>query len=218
MRPLDRFEVAAIPGTEGGLSPFFSPDGRWVGFWAEKKLKKVSLAGGQPQTLCDADSLRGASWGADGQILFSPGANAALWRVRDTGGKPTQVTSFDSRRGETTHRWPQILPGDKAAIFTSHSPTGSFERARLEILQLGDGQRQVLLEGGSDARYLHSGYVAFLRTGSLFAVPFALDRLAVTGPPVPVLDHVVTHEARASPTTPSRHWDPSSTFRWIQPI
>ena len=195
VRPLDRFEVAAIPGTEGGLSPFFSPDGQWVGFWAEKKLKKVSLAGGQPQTLCDAEFLRGASWGGDGQILFSPVGNAALWRVLDTGGKPTQVTSLDPRRGEGTHRWPQILPGGRAAIFTSHFPTGNYRSARIEVLQLGDGQRQVLLEGGSDARYLPSGHLVFLRAGSLFAVPFALDRLEVTGPPVPVLDHVVTHEA-----------------------
>jgi len=195
LRPLDRFEVAAIPGTEGASSPFFSPDGQWVGFWADKKLKKVSLAGGQPQTLCDAEILRGASWGGDGQILFSPAGNAALWRVRDTGGKPTQVTSFDSRRGEGTHRWPQILPRGKAAIFTSHFPTGNYASARIEVLQLGDGHRQVLLEGGSDARYLPSGHLVFLRAGSLFAVPFALDQLAVTGPPVPVLDGVFVHEA-----------------------
>jgi eukaryotic-like serine/threonine-protein kinase len=197
LRPLDRFEVAAIPGTEGGLGPFFSPDGRWVGFWAEKKLKKVSLAGGLPQTLCDAESLRGASWGADGQILFSPGGNAALWRVLDTGGKPTQVTSLNSRRGEGTHRWPEILPGGKTAIFTSNVLNGNYDSARIEVLQLGDGQRQVLLEGGSDARYLPSGHLVFLRAGSLFAVPFALDQLAVRGPPVPVLDHVVTHAPAA---------------------
>jgi eukaryotic-like serine/threonine-protein kinase len=191
LRPMDRFEAAAIPGTEGSAGPFFSPDGQWVGFWADRKLKKVSLAGGQPQTLCDAETLRGASWGADGHILFSPSGSAALWRVRDTGGEPKQVTTLDPRRGEGTHRWPQILPGGKAAIFTSHRSSGSYDDARIEVLHLDDGQRRVLLEGGSDARYLPTGHLVFLRAGSLFAVPFALDRLAVTGPAVPVLDGLV---------------------------
>jgi serine/threonine-protein kinase len=108
LRPLDRYEVTALPGTDSALDPFFSPDGQWVGFAADRKLKKVSLGGGLPLTLCDAESLRGASWGSDGSILFSPTGASALWRVRDTGGEPTEVTSRDRERREETHRWPRI--------------------------------------------------------------------------------------------------------------
>jgi serine/threonine-protein kinase len=193
VRPLDRFEVVALPGSEGAMSPFFSPDGQWVGFWADKKLKKVSLAGGRPQTLCDAEILRGASWGSDGGILFSPVGSAALWRVSDTGGEPKQVTTLDPGRGETTHRWPQILPGGEAAIFTANDLSGNYDRARLEVLRFDTGERRTLLEGGTDARYLSTGHLVFLRAGSLFAVPFDLDRLAVTGSVVPVLDDLSVH-------------------------
>ncbi|HEY3123968.1 MAG TPA: protein kinase [Thermoanaerobaculia bacterium] len=190
VRAMDRFEATPIPGTEGGLNPFFSPDGQWVGFWADRKLKKVSLAGGRPLTLCDAQVLRGASWGTDGTILFSPFGNAALFRVSDKGGEPKAATTLDPKKAELTHRWPQILPGGKAAIFTEGGLTGNYDNARIGLLLLGTGARRTLLEGGTHARYVPTGHLVYLRSGSLFAVPFDLERLAVSGPPVPVLDGV----------------------------
>jgi len=188
VRELDRFGATPIPGTEGGIGPFFSPDGQWVGFWADRKLKKVSLAGGQPLTICDAPAFRGASWGEDGTILFSPAGQAALFRVSDRGGEAKAATKLDPRKGELTHRWPRFLPGGKAAIFTIHGLTGNYDNARIGVLLLETGETRTLLEGGTDARYVPTGHLVYLRSGSLFAAPFDPERLAVTGPPVPVLD------------------------------
>ena len=190
MRSMDRFEVTPIPWTDGGVGPFFSLDGQWLGFWADRKLKKVSLAGGRPLTICDAPVLRGASWGADGTILFSPYGQAALLRVSDSGGDPKPATKLDPQKREFTHRWPQILPGGKAAIFTIHGATGNYDNARIGALLLETGETRTLLEGGTDARYAPTGHLVYMRSGSLFAVPFDLKRLAVTGPPILVQDGV----------------------------
>jgi serine/threonine-protein kinase len=190
LRSLDQFSVTPISGTEGGASPFFSPDGQWIGFWADRKLKKVSLAGGQPLTLCDAAVPRGASWGPDGTILFSPWSSSSLWRVSDKGGDAKPFTTLDAAKGEGTHRWPEILPGGKTAIFTIHGTSGNYDDARIGAVHLETGERKSVLQGGTDARYLSTGHLVYLRSGSLYAVPFDLKGLAVTGPPVPVLDDV----------------------------
>ena len=190
VRPLDRLEATAIPGTEGALNPFFSPDGEWVGFGAEGKLKKVSLSGGQPMTLCEAPILRGASWGADGTILFSPVGTASLLRVSDKGGEPKPLTTLNPEKGEATHRWPDILPGGKTALFTIHGMSGDYESARIGAVSLETGERRIVFEGGTHARYLPTGHILYVRGSSLFAVPFDAKRLEVTGSPVPVLDGV----------------------------
>jgi eukaryotic-like serine/threonine-protein kinase len=190
VRPLDRLEATAIPGTEGALDPFFSPDGEWVGFGADGKLKKVSLSGGQPLTLCEATILRGASWGSDGTILFSPSGNAGLFRVSEKGGQPKPLTTLNPEKGESTHRWPDILPGGRTALFTIHSLSGDYESARIGAISLETGERRIVLEGGTYARYVPTGHIIYLRNRSLFAVPFDSKRLEVTGSPVPVLDGV----------------------------
>ena len=193
VRHLDRLEATAIPGTEGAVNPFFSPDGEWVGFGAEGKLKKVSLSGGQPMTLCEAPTLRGASWGTDGRILFSPVASAPLLRVSDKGGEPKPLTTLNPEKGELTHRWPDILPGGKTALFTVHGPSGDYERARIGAVSIETGERRIVFEGGTHARYVPSGHIVYVRAGSLFAVPFDAKQLEVTGSPAPVLDGVAGH-------------------------
>jgi Tol biopolymer transport system component len=192
LRPLDQFAGTPIPGTAGAMGPFFSPDGRWVAFWSDKKLRKVSLSGGQPLVVCDASTLRGADWGSDGSILFSPYGQVGLFRVSDQGGEPKPVTTLDKSKGEGTHRWPQILPGGKAAIFTAHSVSGSYDNARIGLVLLETGERRTILEGGTDARYLPTGHLLYLRGSSLYAVPFDPQRLVVSGPPVPALDGLET--------------------------
>ncbi len=194
-RPMDRFEATPIPGTEGAGGPFFSPDGQWVGFWADRKLKKVSLRGGPPIALCDAPAHRGASWGLDGNILFVPEAPGPLCRVSENGGAVKPVTALNAQAGEKTHRWPQILPGSKAALFTIHDLTGDYSRAKIGLLRLDTGERRTLIEGGTDARYLPTGHIVYVRGDSLFAVPFDRERLAVTGKPAPVVDGVETFAA-----------------------
>jgi Tol biopolymer transport system component len=194
VRPLDQFAATPIAGTDGAEAPFFSPDGQWVGFWADRKLKKVSLAGGRPVTLCEATLFRGGSWCPDGTILFNPYGQAGLWRVSDNGGAAKPFTTLNPQKGELTHRWPEVLPGGKAAIFTIHGMTGNYDNARIGLVMLETGERRTLLEGGTDARYSPTGHLLYLRAGSIVAVPFDLERLAVTGPPVPVLDGVGVYE------------------------
>jgi len=189
VRPIDRFEATPITGTEGGSSPFFSPDGQSVGFFAEGKLKRVSLSGGSPLTVCSAPANRGGSWGLDNTIIFAPSLFKGLFRVLVAGGTPTPLTSLDRKKGEFGHRYPEILPGGKAVLFTIMTGA-SFDEARIGVLSLETGERRVLVEGGTYARYAPSGHLVYARAGGLLAVPFDLKRLQVTGPPVSILEGV----------------------------
>jgi len=197
-RQLDQFEVTPIAGTEDAGGPFLSPDGEWVGFFAGGKLKKVALRGGPPVTLCDAPNGRGASWGPDGQIVFTPAASLGigLWRVSASGSEvtPQPLTTPDAKKGEASHRWPYILPGGESVLFTSWGG-GAFDASRLAVLSLKTGERRVLLEGGHSAHYASSGHLVFMRAGGLWAAPFDLARLQVTGPHSPMLNRVVTAAA-----------------------
>ena len=107
---------------QGAYEPFFSPDGQWVAFFTQGKLRKISVEGGTAITLCDAGNGAGGSWGEDGNIIAALGSNGGLSRIPSAGGPPTPVT--DLQNGETTHRWPQILPGGKAVLFTANTDGG----------------------------------------------------------------------------------------------
>jgi Tol biopolymer transport system component len=121
LRAMDSLEGKPIPGTEGGVSPFFSPDGQWLGFFAGNKLMKVSVSGGAAVTLGDAAFPRGASWGSLGMIAFAPTTVGALQQVSDAGGTPQPLTRLE--KGEISHRWPEFLPGGKAVLFAADSRT-----------------------------------------------------------------------------------------------
>jgi serine/threonine-protein kinase len=191
LRSMDRFEATPIPGTEGAETPFFSPDGQSVGFFAEGKLKTVSLSGGAPLTLCSAPLGRGASWGPDDTIIFVPSINAGLFRVPAAGGTPKPLTVPDRKKGQLSHRWPEILPGGKVVLFTIWTGAGgSFDKARIGVLSLETGEQRVLVKGGAYARYVPSGHVVYARGGGLLAVPFDPKRLEVTGSPVSILEGV----------------------------
>ena len=112
-RLLDQQQGTLLAGTEGAADPFFSPDGLWIGFFADGKLKKISVQGGAAITLCDAGADRGGSWGEDGNIVFAGNTRSGLLRVSDAGGIPQPLTELDLQKGEITHRFPQILPGGK---------------------------------------------------------------------------------------------------------
>jgi hypothetical protein len=162
-----------------------------VGFFAQGKLKKVSLSGGAPLTLCSAPSNRGGSWSPDDTIIFTPSLTSGLFRVSAAGGTPKPLTIPDRNKGEYGHRWPEILPGGKAVLFTVW--TGSiFDNAQIGVLSLETGEHRVLVEGGTYARYVPSGYLVYARAGGLLATPFDLKRLQVTGPAVLVLEGVST--------------------------
>ena len=192
LRPLATLEATPVPASEDAYFPFFSPDDRWLGFWDAdtQELKKISVDGGVPITLCDAPDMRGGSWGPDGFILFTPDAWSGLWRVSAEGGTPEELTRPKDEEGESSHRLPEVLPGGQAALFTILAPSGRQDEGRIALLSLETGGRRVLFEGGSSARYVGTGHIVYARNGSLLAVPFDLDSLEVTGAAVPVVDDV----------------------------
>jgi Tol biopolymer transport system component len=191
VRSLDQLQATALSGTENAIDPFFSPDGQWIGFFADGKLKKISVQGGAAVTLCDAASDRGGSWGEDGTIVLN--VPPALSEVSSAGGTPQPLTTLDKQAGETAQRWPQILPGGKAVLFTSSTHGFNYEDAEIVVYLMASGQRKTVQRGGFHARYLPSGHLVYMHEGTLFAVPFDLKRLEVTGQPAPILEGVVTN-------------------------
>jgi serine/threonine-protein kinase len=193
VRRLEQLQAAPLAGTEGAANPFFSPDGQWIAFFAEAKLKKIPVTGGTAITLCDAPNNSGGAWAEDGTIAFLPDASphVSLLRVPSAGGKPDSLTTLD--HGEFTQRWPQMLPGAKAVLFTGHSSTSGFENANLVVQPLPTGSRKVVVRGGYYGRYLPSGHLVYVHDGTLFAAPFDLDRLELAGTPVPVLEGVAAN-------------------------
>ncbi len=191
LRNLDQLEAVALAGTEGAADPFVSPDGDWVGFFADGKLKKAPLRGGAPVILCEAPGEGGGgSWGSDGTILFSPSAAAGLARISADGGAPRPVSAPGLRRQGTAILWPEILPGGRSAIITVMQQ-GEAESARIALLGLDTGEWKVLVEGSGYARYAPTGHLIFVRGGALLAAPFSLPRLTVTGAPIQVLDRIL---------------------------
>ena len=131
-------KITPLAGTEGGDQPFFSPDGQWVGFFTDGSLKKVPVQGGTPVVLADASNPRGASWADDGSIVAALVNTTALWRVPPDGGPPREITTLTA--DEPTHRWPQVLPGSRAVLFTAHTPSlNSFEGASIDVQRLDTG-------------------------------------------------------------------------------
>ncbi|MDA2928243.1 hypothetical protein MYX78_13620, partial [Acidobacteria bacterium AH-259-G07] len=189
LRAMDQLEATPIRGTaEGtGRSPFFSPDGQWVGFYAGGQLKKVSIRGGAPVTLCEAANPWGASWAADDRIVFGQGPER-IFQVPATGGSKELLISVDSAKNEEAHG-PQILPGGEAVLFTLRSG-GSWDDAQIVVHSLETGERKVLINGGRDGRYVPTGHLVYAREGTLMAVPFDVVRLEVTGGPVPTVEGV----------------------------
>ena len=190
IRSLDQLEGAPLSGTEQSYHPFFSPDGKWVGFVTRTELKKVSVSGGAPLTLAEANLSRGASWGPDETIVFAPTPGAGLSFVPSAGGEPKVLTELGDE--ETSHRWPQYLPDGKAVLFTSHASSRNFDDANIEAVVVATGERKVLHRGGSYARYVPSGHLVYVREGTLFGAPFDARRLEMTGSPAPILEDVIS--------------------------
>jgi serine/threonine-protein kinase len=194
-RGLDQSQLTLLPGTEGANSPFFSPDGRWVAFFAGGKLQRVSVEGGQAIAVCHGVGLfNGGSWGDDGNIIAA--LNFGLYRVSSAGGTPVRMTEIAP--GEIIHRWPQVLPGSKAVLFTAYTSVSGLEGGHIEVMSLRDRRPKTVLRGGTWARYLASGHLVYIDKGILLAVPFDLGRLEVRGVPVPVLEGVAYSTASGS--------------------
>jgi len=190
VRALGQQAARPLGGALGG-APFFSPDARWLGFWhaPTATLRKVALTGGASVKISDAVSgIAGAAWGPDDTIVF---AWFDLFRVPAAGGAPLLLLKVDEERGERFFRHPAFLPSGKAVLFTiGMADSYSYDDAQIGVLSLESGQKTILVEGGSSARYSPSGHLIYARGGTLLAVPFDPDRLQVTGEPFPVADGV----------------------------
>ena len=192
VRRLDQLRAVPLAGTEDAFGPFFSPDGEWLAFFASGKLKKVQVNGGSTVTLADAPSGRGGAWAEDGTIVFVPDIVplTPLFRMPSTGGRAEPVAAMTD--GELTHRWPQVLPGGRAVLYTAHNDVRDYDEANLAIQPLPNGARRIIVKRGYQGRYLPSGHIVFVRDGTLFAARFDLDRLEVAGDAVPVIEQLAT--------------------------
>jgi serine/threonine-protein kinase len=190
IRRLDALEAVARPGTDDAHSPFFSPDGQWVGFFASGALHKVAVGGTSPPTeICKIPDLFGASWGPDGNIVYAL-ESGGLWRVSADGGAPQQLTTPQRENNEYSHRLPHVLPGGNAVVFTViDTYLSRWDQARLEVVDLTTRERRAL-GVGADARYSNSGHLVFIRAGTLIAAPFNPKTATIVGPQVAVLDGV----------------------------
>jgi serine/threonine protein kinase/Tol biopolymer transport system component len=190
VRELDKVAAVQLDGAAGAGAPFFSADSRWIAFFADGKLKKISVHGGAPIVLCDASGARGGDWGADGSLIFPTQFTSVLYRVSADGGTPVQVTHLDAARFETTHRWPQFLPGQKAVLFTASSDNNFFGHGSVDVAPLDTGVPKVLVENAYFGRYLSGGYLAYVSQGTVFVAPFDASALKITGTAIPVLQGV----------------------------
>ena len=189
LRAMNQLETKQVPGTERPSSLFFSPDGQWIAFHENYnlKLKKVSVNGSTLITLCDALPIAGGVWGVDDTIVFGQ-RTGGLMRLPAAGGAPEELTRL--LPNEETHGWPHFLPGGSALLFASIPRGSSISGANIEVLDLGSGEREVVHRGGIAPSYLPTGHMAYFAEGTLFVVPFDLDRLEISGTPVPVLQSI----------------------------
>jgi serine/threonine-protein kinase len=211
IRRLDEAHFATLAGTENATSPFFSPDSQWIAFFGDGKLRKIPVQGGAPILLCSAGNFATGSWGDDGNIVASLSLGGVLSRISAAGGTPAPVTQL--REGELFHRWPQVLPGSRAVLFTAYTGGGP-EDANIDILSLKTHERKTLVRGGVLGRYVTASdghaYLVYVHEHTLLAVAFDASGLAVAGTPQPILNDVDS----VVPTSPA-DFDVSSNGTFV---
>ena len=208
LRAMGELDARLIPGTAFALgtpnfNPVFSPDGESIAYFVRGEVRRIAIGGGAPVVIAKTEmegpvpaGLAGASWGTDNTILFS--ARLGIWRVSADGGTSERVISND--KGESMGS-PRLLPDGDSVLFSLTTATGPtrWDQAQIVVQSLRTGARTVVMQGGSDARYVPSGHLVYAVGNGLFAVAFDLDRLTVSGRPVPVVQGV--QRSAASPAT-----------------
>jgi len=195
VRRVDRLDAVPLAGTSNARFPFFSPDGRWIAFFAAGELKKVPVSGGPVMTVCRITGTpRGGTWTDSNQIVFATASPiSGLLTVPSSGGEPKVLTKPEGT-GSVDHFFPAALPGGRAVVYTVVAPSMA-DSAQLAVVDLATGEQRILLPGGSHAEYLHSGHLVYGFAGTLRAVRFDLARLTVSGEPLAVEPGVLTMSA-----------------------
>jgi len=190
VRRLDAPEARALANTEGAQAPAVSPDGQWVAFWAKRAIWKVPLGGGPAMMIAPDVNWppRGQAWDDRGRLYFAREAEGVIWQVPPDGGAPSAVATGGDSDAKNSLPWP--LPGERALLYTLRTRQYSWGDEEVVAFTLATGERKTLLKDASDARYVPTGHLVFLRRGTLFAVPFDADRLEIHGAPVAVLQEV----------------------------
>ena len=186
VRRFDQAIATALAGTESAAYPFWAPDGRAIGFFADGKIKRIDLSGGAPQALGDAPAGRGGAWSADGVIIFAPNSTSGLLRIRDTGGPPVEVTTLQT--GDTSHRWPQFLPDGRRFLF--RVALGRLETRGTYVGSLEGGPTTRVVQDDTAAVFAPPDRLLVVRQGVLMALDFDPVRAAVSGDPVAVAQNV----------------------------
>jgi predicted Ser/Thr protein kinase len=190
LRPLDQVRAQPLAGTEGAIYPFWAPDGRAIGFFADGKLKRIDFTGGALQVLADAPYPRGGTWNADGVIVFGPSGADALLRVAATGGTTAPVTRLAP--GQGSHRWPQFLPDGRRFVFLM--ATGQPQTQGVYLGSLDGGEPIRVMPAETAAVYAAPGYLLLVSQGVLAAYPFDAARATVANEPMPVAQVVGTDD------------------------
>ncbi|MEQ1759525.1 MAG: protein kinase [Vicinamibacterales bacterium] len=193
VRSLDQLTPRTLAGLGAPRGLFLSPDGQWIGYFdSTSALRRVSLSGGTPVTMSAINEApRGACWQPDGNVVFSTASSrAGLTRVSTNGGQTAVLTTPSAERNELSHAWPECLPGNRGVLFTIVPVVGSVAQAHIAVFDERTGTPKTLIRGGSHARYIPTGHLVYGAGQTLFAVPFDLERLELTGTPVPVLENI----------------------------
>jgi serine/threonine protein kinase/Tol biopolymer transport system component len=189
VRRMDGFAVQPLAGTDEAICPFWSPDSRFIGFFADHKLKKIPATGGTVQTICDAPDGRGASWSVNDVIVFAPAPFGGLSRISAAGGTPTPLTKQD--QPGATDRLPWFLPGGKRLLYFSGSTTSDKEKQSvINGMDLETGRVTPIVKEVSEGRYAEPGYLLFMRDGNLMAQRMDPATFKTTGEAVPIAEHV----------------------------
>ncbi len=191
LRRLSESSPRFLDGTEGGTSPFFSPDGQWLGFFAGSKLRKIAVSGGGLQVLADAPNHRGGTWGSDGYIYFVPSSAGGVWRVAEGGGTAEEITRRDTAAGEIRHTWPHVIAGTNTLLFGVWTGPGEGERS-VAVQTIGDSGHHVLVRRGEHPHYAAApGLLLYSLSGSLFAVPWRPSQRDLGGAvPIVAAEHL----------------------------
>jgi eukaryotic-like serine/threonine-protein kinase len=186
VRARDGITSQVLPGIDGAVSPFFSPDGKSIGFFALSRLRTINIESSETKDLADAPNARGGWWAEDGFIYYAPSSGGGIFKVQSNGGTPSEVTTIDRSKGEISHRWPQVLPGGKTMLMSVWTGPARDNRF-VQVVRLDSGRRETVATGDS-GRYSPSGHLLFSRLDALMAVPFDRDRLTAAGQVIKTAD------------------------------